>query len=186
MLITITLRDEPLPSETTVLLQFGSGGRRSAAQLSNQVTKRHDYWFGVIDERGRFAISVYPLIGIPEERVSREMHHRMFGRTTVGQVRDAGFEVKASTVEFDGMLQATRELQPFHQSIFLPVSGSETQLLSDQALLVEYENVVRPHVEVLFQLFEPSVPNPSAANVEPNLDPDRNLKVRPLNTTVKD
>ncbi len=172
MLITITLRNEPLPSETTVLLQFGNGGRRSVAQLSNRVAKRHDYWFGVIDERGRFAISVYALIGIPEERVSREMHHRMYGRTTVGQVRDAGFEIKGSTVAFDGMLRATRELQPFHQSIFLPVTGSETQLVSDPSLLGEYKNLVRPHVETLLQLFEPSVLNPLAANVHPNLDPD--------------
>ena len=96
----------------------------------------------------------------------------MYGRTTVGQVRGAGFEIKGSTVEFDGMLRATRELQPFHQSIFLPVSGSETRLLSDPSLLGENKNLVRPHVETLLQLFEPSVLNPLAANVHPNLDPD--------------
>jgi hypothetical protein len=157
VLITITLRDEPLPSDTTVLLQFGNGGRRSAAQLSNQIAKRHDYWFGVIDQHGRFAVSVYALIGIPEERVSREMHHRMYGRTTVGHVRDAGFEIRGSTVEFDGILRSTWELQPFHQSIFLPISGSETRLLSNKTLLTEFENLVRPHVETLLQLFEPSV-----------------------------
>jgi hypothetical protein len=154
------MRDEPLPSDTTVLLQFGNGGNRSAAQLAGQVAKRHDFWFGIFDDAGRFAVSVYALVGIPEERISREMHHRMYGRATVGDVCAAGFEIKGSTIEFEGMLRSTRELQPYHQSIFLPIPGSTQPLLSDQQLLNESDTFIRPYIERLLGLFEPRVPNP--------------------------
>ncbi len=158
--ISITLRDEPLPSNVTVLLQFGNGGRKSAGQLADQATKRHDYWQGVLDDCGRFAISVYALIDIPEERIAKVMHHTMYGRATVGDVKDAGFAIQGSTISFEGMLASTRDIQRFHQTIFLGTAGVSEHLLENKIRRLELEALVRPEIDGLLELFEPRSRNP--------------------------
>jgi hypothetical protein len=89
----ITLRPDELTQDTEVLLHFGNGDRRSIQKVSKEVVDRHDYWVGVIDRCGRFAVSVYALVGIDEEVIAREMPHRVYGRSTVGEIRNAGFEL---------------------------------------------------------------------------------------------
>jgi hypothetical protein len=57
---------------------------------------------------------------------------------------------------------STRELQPYHHSVFLPVGGYNQPISADRELLLETEDQLRPHVERLLDLFEPRDSNPFA------------------------
>lgn len=91
MVPKITVHPHHLTEDTAVLLHFGDGGERAVLAVSQLVIDRHDHWVGVIDGCGRFAVSAYVLAGIDEDVIAREMPHRVYGRSTVGEVRSAGF-----------------------------------------------------------------------------------------------
>jgi hypothetical protein len=154
----ITLRPDELTQDTEVLLHFGNGDRRSIQKVSKEVVDRHDYWVGVIDRCGRFAVSVYALVGIDEEVIAREMPHRVYGRSTVGEIRNAGFELVASTVEMDRMPPGLSRIQPWHSTVFLRTPGHEGVLAELSVEVAKSIVEVQPELEVLFSLFE-RVPN---------------------------
>ena len=110
--VRIVVRSDSPPDDTTVLLHFGDGSPRAIRRIADEVVDRPEYWFGVIDARGRLAVSVYALDGISEGEIARAMPHASYGRSTAGEVRGAGFGVSGSTIEFDRMPPAIRTVQP--------------------------------------------------------------------------
>jgi FAD/FMN-containing dehydrogenase len=153
----ITIRNDPIPMDIEVLLHFGNGDQRSAQKVAKEVVDRHDFWLGVIDDYGRFAVSVYALVGITEDVIAREMPHRVYGRSTVGAVRATGFELVGSTIQMQRMPPGLERIQPWHSTVFLCLDGFEGKLTGHPERSV-YETEVRAELAVLFSLFE-RVPN---------------------------
>jgi FAD/FMN-containing dehydrogenase len=153
----ITIRNEPLPENTEVLLHFGNGDERSVQKVAKEIVDRHDFWLGVIDDHGRFAVSVYALVGITEDVIAREMPHRMHGRSTVGEVRDSGFDLVGSSVELDRMPPGLARIQPWHSTVFLRMEGFAGQL-TGLAESADFEIQVQSELTLLFSLFV-RVPN---------------------------
>lgn len=152
--VRIVVRPDPLSDEATMLLQFGNGGERAVLQVADEVVARHDYWHGVLDERGRFAISAYALDGVDEGDIAREMPHRFYGRSTVGRVRRAGFDLVGSTIEFDRMPAGLRRVQQWHTSVFLRIPGLVTTIAEDPSATTGVTSTVRDEIATLFGLFE--------------------------------
>lgn len=153
----ITLRNDPLPMDTQVLLHFGNGDERSVQKVAKEIVDRHDFWVGVIDDHGRFAVSVYALVGITEDVIAREMPHRIYGRSTVGEVRDSGFDLVGSSVELDRMPPGLARIQPWHSTVFLRMEGFAGKL-TGLAESSDFEIQVQSELTLLFSLFV-RVPN---------------------------
>lgn len=155
--ITITIRDEEPPPTATVLLHFGNTTDRSARSKSANVIKYHDRWIGLLDDTGRFALSVYALIDIGKDRVLEQMPHGVYGTSTVGDVLNAGFTMMPTSIG-PARFAPMAALQPFHYSILLPLAGLSTRLLDEgDESLAAVRGSILPEVQRLLELFNPTV-----------------------------
>ena len=116
----ITIRTEALPPATTVLLHMGNRDDRAVRVKVENVLRAHDYWFGVLDGRGRFAVSAYALVNVDEATILDLVPHGRYGRSTIGRVSSAGFELLPTSIS---ILGATRDLQDHHYSVLLAIPG---------------------------------------------------------------
>jgi hypothetical protein len=150
----ITIRDEPLPDNATVLLQMGRGDIRGNAQLLDNVRRGHDHWFDVLDSCGRFAISVYALEGISEDELLSQLPNAAFGRSTIGAIQDAGFQMLGTTIRIPASVPA-HALQPWHFTVFLKSPGLTSELRNDDDLWTAIKPALAIDLEHLLELFEP-------------------------------
>ena len=147
------MRADSVPNDTVVVLHFGEGSSRAIRMIADEVVDRHDYWHGVLDARGRFAVSVYTLDGISEEGIASVMPHSSYGHSTVGAVRQAGFMLVRSSIDFDRMPPDLRRIQPWHSTVFLRLDGFEAQLSEEESVADSLISGVRAELAELFALF---------------------------------
>jgi hypothetical protein len=156
--VTIQIRQEAPPPEATVLLHLGSADERAIRTKVANVVKNHDRWIDLFDVAGRFAISVYALIGIDERTVLDQMPHKEYGRSTVGAVLAAGFEMLPTSIA-PLLHPDLQQLQRFHYSIMLAAKGLAVRLLeADDRAVAHAASVVEPEVRRLSALFSPAFP----------------------------
>ena len=93
------------------------------------------------------------------QKVAKEivMPHRMYGRSTIGEVRASGFDVVGSSVELDRMPPGLARIQPWHSTVFLRMEGFPGKL-TGLAESSAFEIQVQSELTLLFSLFE-RVPN---------------------------
>lgn len=152
--VRILIRGVAPPDDATVLLHFGDGSERAVRRVTEEIVDRHDYWLGVLDERGRLAVSVYALDGISEEGIARMMPHNAYGRSTAGRVRSAGFEIVGSTIDFDRMPPGLRSIQQWHSTVFLRLEGFAFKLAERIDVADSLIAPVRVELRELFGLFQ--------------------------------
>jgi hypothetical protein len=150
----ITIRHEPLPDNATVLLQMGRGDVRGTSQLLDNVRRGHDHWFNVLDSCGRFAISVYALAGISEDELLAQLPNAAFGRSTIGAIEDAGFQMLGTTIRIPASVPA-HALQPWHFTVLLKSPGLMSELRNDDDLWTTIKPSLAIDLGHLLELFEP-------------------------------
>ncbi|MCP5031624.1 MAG: hypothetical protein GY939_07440 [Actinomycetia bacterium] len=155
--ITFTIRDEAPPNDAVVLLHLGADDRKAMSHKRENVLKHHDRWIDKFDDAGRFTISVYALIDVEERFVLEKMPHSRFGRSSVGDVLKAGFEMIPTSISVRGT--SLIELQPYHYSIVLPTKGCETGLLAQREIDPSIIGAVEADLRQLIALFKPTEPN---------------------------
>jgi len=155
----ILIRDEQLPADTTVLLHLGSSDERSFKKKLDNLLRGHDGWIGVLDDAGRFAVSAYALNQVDEVTILRQMRHGQYGRSTVGDVRDAGYRMLPTSITLARGDNLIRDLQPYHYSILLRTSGLQIRLLDEPDELEQAKQFIKPDLRRLLGLFEPTLDN---------------------------
>ena len=122
-MVTIAVRGQTVPDSATVVLQLGAGDERSRSQMVDKMRREHDFWCGVLDIRGRFAISVYVLDGLDEADLLAIAPHSFFGRSSVREIEET-FELVPTTISMPRKFPTDR-FQPWHFSVLLPEPGVE-------------------------------------------------------------
>jgi hypothetical protein len=155
----ITIRAQKPPDDATVVVQLGRGDHRGNAQMLNNVRRAHDHWRGVFDARGRFAISAYVLDGLDESLLLSEIPNDSFGRSTVGELTGAEFELLPTTIKIPPSLPAY-SFQPWHLSVMLGIRGLLVNADLGAAEWLAVEADVKTDLERLLRMFEPRLANP--------------------------
>jgi hypothetical protein len=156
--VTVILRDEPLPEGATVLIHMGAGAVATA--LDAAVRHYGEYRSVTGNGLGIYAVSVFAVVGgVTEAEILDALPQRSYGHSTVGAIRDAGFELLATSMIDDAMDVAIVALQPAHFDVVLPELHDARLRTNDPLDDADLETVARahlsPHVEQLLALFEP-------------------------------
>jgi hypothetical protein len=111
------------------------------------------------DGSGIFAVSVFAVIGtVTEAEILAALPQRSYGRSTVGAIRQAGFDLLATSIVDDAMEARVAALQSAHFDIVLPELRDERLRERDPLDDEDLEMTARAHlgvqVEQLLALFE--------------------------------
>jgi hypothetical protein len=142
----------------TLLLQFGRVDDRGNSQLLATIIRGHDFWRGVFDSTGRFAISVYAINGVDADTVLETIRNDTYGTATVGQLLRAGFTIRGTSINMPAYVP-TAALQEWHFTVFLNAAGFEQPIRHDKATSELLVTQLQPELDRLLSYFEPRRPN---------------------------
>lgn len=145
----------PIPDDTTLVIHMGAG---AAGNLIANMLTFHDSYAGVIDEFGRFMVSVYATVdGVTQADITSAMPQKQFGTATFATIGTAGFHLYPTTIV--GLeTPAIADLQRVHFDIEVPATPrvSVGDLSEAEAEAVRSE-LLDP-VERVLELFKPRRP----------------------------
>lgn len=159
--MTVVLRQEPAAEDRTVLIHMGAGVVESVVRAA---IRNYGEYRGIgNDVLGLFGVSVFaPGPQVTEADVLAALPHGTFGRSTVGAVRRAGFEVLPTSIVDPDMAPGIAALQRAHFDIVLdPPADDRLRRLDpvdEEGLEAEAVAHLRPQVERLVTLFDPRMP----------------------------
>jgi len=156
--VTVTVRSEPLPHPTTLVIHMGAGAVES---LVNAAVRNYgEYRTLTPDGLGAFAVSVFAVArGVSEVEIIEALPQRSFARSTVGAVTDAGFGLLATSIADVHLAPAIAAIQHVHFDIVLPALGDarllEVDPIDDEALEAAVRHHLAPHADRLLAVFGP-------------------------------
>lgn len=145
---------EPPADDDVVVIHMGAGLLDAvvAGALRN-----HDSYIGLLDDIGRFTISVFAVTaGVSEVEILEALPQGQFGRAAFGDLRRRSFDVLATSVLDRAQPVEMQRLQRVHFDVVIPVPGSATPVgeLSPADLAALRERLGEPVASVL-ALFVP-------------------------------
>jgi hypothetical protein len=144
------------------LLSDGRAGSHPRASVVEAVARSAirncGAYNGAIDERGRFAVSVYAAVrGVSVADILLEMPHKQYATARISEVRGAGFDIIPTTIHGT---HVTDRVMAVHYDIVIPVDlGLDPEALVDPSAPIAEdvaEELTGP-LRDLLEIFEPRV-----------------------------
>lgn len=125
-LIEVRYGEEPADDDVFVI-HMGAG---AADPVVFGAIRNHDAYIGLIDDAGRFTVSVFAVMsGVTEAMIVNAMPQGQFGRATFGEIRRSGLRYLATSIVERDQSPEWGLLQGVHYDLLLPVDGRASHVV---------------------------------------------------------